>query len=57
MRYQVADTDWRRFDRKFAVVDVLTKGPDGLPEWVLQVNDRQRAEEYAAELNAERNHP
>jgi hypothetical protein len=54
-RYQVL-TDWRWFDRGFAVVDVLTvnpRDPDRRPEWVLQTNDKKRAEEFAAELNAE----
>jgi hypothetical protein len=54
-RYQVL-TDWRWFDRGFAVVDVLTvnpRDPDRRPEWVLQTNDKKCAEEFAAELNAE----
>lgn len=47
-RFQI-ETDWRRFDREFAVVDSLRPGRP----WVLQTNDQHRATTFAFELNAE----
>jgi hypothetical protein len=42
-----------RFSRRYAVVDTLSLGVDGLPHPVLQTDDGVRARDYAHELNAE----
>jgi hypothetical protein len=51
-KYQIVE-DWRLFDRKYAVVNRLTG------EWIIQTNDKERAEHYLLEAEAQNNplHP
>lgn len=48
-RFQVVH-DWRRYDRRYAVVDTFSYDRDGGFKIMLQTNDSRRAHEYAYEL-------
>lgn len=48
-RYIIVSDDWRRFDRRYAVIDREST----LDRWVIQTNSLSRAVEVRDEMNAQ----